>query len=717
MARLADFCPSSDDELPDLKTLLRKPSTRVTRGTSTAPKTEAKSLAPKSTSKSRTRRVRRLGEPSQSAPNPLFQKWSSEEPGNSQGSVEATAKEPRRRVKQVLERKPSKSPSSDADSEDDEPQTRVRRSPVIEDLDDEPPVRVQRRPPVVEDSEDETDKASGSDQEALLTRIRRLQRTRGGTVTKPKVEAKPQSSRTPMEEKPRSKASEIAKAWDSESETETVRDYVEAEVDDPSIYQTAEEESSGLSSDSEIDDSPFRPQRRPAAKSAGQGRKPSGTKDPASVINNSHLPEPTPVGQRKISAGTKKGNVLSVQENAPTKTIAQPRKPSSKYKKLEHPKPPASNSSAADLADTFAKLRLQLQDFSDDECKPSKTNEFTTPPSTPPRTSKTKGLKSPSKQTQIPQTPHRPSMDDFWSQDLVNDWNDQHSRRKLMLPPVIKSPAKQSPKKAPRIETKKAFGARKQALAEEFLSELDKEITYGRIAELAESTGGVKLVWSKTLNTTAGRANWRRETIRARQADGTQVSVQFKHHASIELAEKVIDDEDRLLNVLAHEFCHLANFMVSGVTNNPHGKEFKVWAAQCSRAFGSRGIKVTTKHSYEIDFKYVWECEECATEFKRHSKSIDPQRHRCGSCKGLLRQTKPVPRAAGKTTSRYLEFVKEQMAVVREENPGSPQKDVMKLIAVKWAKQGTSSKTGKESKAGGDNVVEKMVDLTLEEEV
>ena len=34
---------------------------------------------------------------------------------------------------------------------------------------------------------------------------------------------------------------------------------------------------------------------------------------------------------------------------------------------------------------------------------------------------------------------------------------------------------------------------------------------------------------------------------------------------------------ERLINVLAHEYCHLANFMISGIKNNPHGKEFKEW--------------------------------------------------------------------------------------------------------------------------------------------
>jgi hypothetical protein len=105
---------------------------------------------------------------------------------------------------------------------------------------------------------------------------------------------------------------------------------------------------------------------------------------------------------------------------------------------------------------------------------------------------------------------------------------------------------------------------------------LDLEIAQGRVSELARETGGVKLVWQKKLNSTAGRALWKREGIITKHSDGS-VDKAYKHHASIELAEKVIDDKHRLYNTLAHEFCHLANFMVSGVKDNPHGKEFRAW--------------------------------------------------------------------------------------------------------------------------------------------
>jgi predicted SprT family Zn-dependent metalloprotease len=225
---------------------------------------------------------------------------------------------------------------------------------------------------------------------------------------------------------------------------------------------------------------------------------------------------------------------------------------------------------------------------------------------------------------------------------------------------------------------RKDFAARKHIIAEAFLVELDKTIANGKIADLSESTGGIKLVWSRTLKTTAGRANWRREQIRMRTGPlPSDVTVEIRHHCSIELAEKVIDDEERLYNVLAHEYCHLTTFMISEVRNNPHGAEFKSWGAKATRAFADKGVEVTTKHSYKIEYKYIWECVTCGYEFKRHSKSVDPVRHSCGRCKGKLVQTKPTPRIAGGKNgngkggevkkSDYQMFVKEHFGRVKRE--------------------------------------------------
>jgi predicted SprT family Zn-dependent metalloprotease len=356
-------------------------------------------------------------------------------------------------------------------------------------------------------------------------------------------------------------------------------------------------------------------------------------------------------------------------------------------------------------------------------------------PITPPPASPSKSkLVSPSKaKTRIPTPPIRQSLDAFWSPNEVNEWNDKHSPRKAIGSPkknpflpssestsTTSSPKKSSPTKRSQaeVQAKKDFAARKHAIAEAFLIELDQTITSGQIAALSASTGGVRLVWSKTLNSTAGRANWRRETVKIRSSPTEPATTNQKHHASIELAEKVIDDEERLFNVLAHEFCHLANFMVSGIKDQPHGASFKAWGSKCTAAFASRGVQVTTKHSYQIDYKYVWRCstEGCWAEFKRHSKSIDPQRHTCGSCRGKLLQIKPVPRGSavpGGKVGGYAGFVKQHFADVKKSLPaGSTQKDVMEAVGRKYreekekkAAEATTPKSGVDDLARALDVV------------
>ncbi|KAL8784453.1 MAG: hypothetical protein Q9213_003976 [Squamulea squamosa] len=352
----------------------------------------------------------------------------------------------------------------------------------------------------------------------------------------------------------------------------------------------------------------------------------------------------------------------------------------------------------------------------------------------PPSPTKFK-LSSPTKKFRMPPSPHRPSIDAFWSQEVINDWNDSHSPRKPTKSPHRRkintagedhddylspcengrrSPSK-NPSKADKqaAEKRKAFNEKKFDLAAAFLKELDQRIVNGRIARLTEPTGGVRLVWSKKLQSTAGRANWKREAIRTKGVEVQGSTTEYRHHASIELAEKVIENEgtyhsptntieamymltvliDRLINVIAHEYCHLLNFMISNIKDNPHGKEFKVWAKKCSAAFAHRGVNVTTTHVYEISYKYIWACSKCEIEYKRHSKSIDPARHSCGKCHKKLVQVKPTPRGEGKGMSEYQKFVKGNFARVKRERPEMGMGEVMAAL-------GREFREGKEKPKG-----------------
>lgn len=253
-----------------------------------------------------------------------------------------------------------------------------------------------------------------------------------------------------------------------------------------------------------------------------------------------------------------------------------------------------------------------------------------------------------------------------------------------------------------KAAAKKKFDLEKDQMARDLVSALDRYVCGGQIANLTASTGGVKVVWSKTLRQTAGRANWQRSVRKnptsspVKHFDVGNVDTlrgcETRHTASIELAEKIIDRPERLVNTLSHEFCHLANFMISHVKDQPHGASFQQWGRRVSRWLSSGAAQnvqgyisewaqceVTTKHSYVVEMKYLWICtgrpaaakqtliekmmgvslddvgssqnqgtdpEGCGAEYGRHSKSIDTDRQRCGRCKGFLKQIRPTPRAS-----------------------------------------------------------------------
>jgi predicted SprT family Zn-dependent metalloprotease len=240
----------------------------------------------------------------------------------------------------------------------------------------------------------------------------------------------------------------------------------------------------------------------------------------------------------------------------------------------------------------------------------------------------------------------------------------------------IKTPSKSEAAK--RAREKRQFIANRETLASAFLARFlavmcdsDKE---RRMLTLAEP---ISIIWNKTLNTTAGRATYRRSS----------------HFAFIELSTKVIDCEARLEATLAHELCHLLTWIVSDDFKQPHGRTFKAHAARTQRRMH---IEVTTKHDYEIDHKYQWQCsaDSCGRIFGRHSKSIDPSKVCCGICRGMLVQIKPkprsvvvnpeTPRSVKNGLTKYKAFLMDRMADVQKMNPDLCYAERVKMIAAEY---------------------------------
>lgn len=312
-------------------------------------------------------------------------------------------------------------------------------------------------------------------------------------------------------------------------------------------------------------------------------------------------------------------------------------------------------------------------------------------PVTPRKTLQTSRMEGP----QIPPSPWKVDHKEFWDVEIQNEWIDRHSppkRSTEKLDWMAGSDNKEARKKKygtspEKRGMKKAFDQVKEKIAQDFLEELDEHVTSGQLARLTMGTGGLRIKWSTALQTTAGRAHWKcKETItKVQEPDGSyKPASERKHEAWIELAAKVLNKEDDLMNTVAHEFCHLAVFMLNGKPKFAHGAEFKSWGQKCMDRFSARGIEVTTKHNYEIDFKFIWRCADCTCEVKRHSKSVDPAKQQCGRCRGTLEQVKPVPRAGAKGRTAYQEFVGNEMKALKAEGNVLKFKEMMAIVSTRW---------------------------------
>lgn len=167
---------------------------------------------------------------------------------------------------------------------------------------------------------------------------------------------------------------------------------------------------------------------------------------------------------------------------------------------------------------------------------------------------------------------------------------------------------------------------------------------------------GLEIVWNNRLLTTAGRALLKKT--------GNIKS------ASIEMSIKVCDNDERLCSTLIHELCHVAAWLIDGIRDPPHGKQFKHWAMVACRNLP--GMTISTKHNYEIYKPHKWQCSnsQCGQMFTRHTKKgIDLTRSKCGKCQcslfyvGSFSQDGKAQKV--RTTSGFSLFVKENFARVK----------------------------------------------------
>jgi len=163
----------------------------------------------------------------------------------------------------------------------------------------------------------------------------------------------------------------------------------------------------------------------------------------------------------------------------------------------------------------------------------------------------------------------------------------------------------------------------------------------------------------------------------------------------------VLTSADRLRDTLIHEMCHAASWLISGISDG-HGVVFKSWGQRSVKTFPELPL-ITRCHNYVIQSKFAFICQDCSHQYKRHSKSIDTDKLRCGMCSKLggndgklvlhvqdKKSGKYVPHTSvGLETpvrkpNAFANFVKDNYKYHR--TPGTSHTDAMKELSKEFAK-------------------------------
>ncbi|XP_040904238.1 acidic repeat-containing protein [Toxotes jaculatrix] len=178
----------------------------------------------------------------------------------------------------------------------------------------------------------------------------------------------------------------------------------------------------------------------------------------------------------------------------------------------------------------------------------------------------------------------------------------------------------------------------------------------------------MSVTWNKKMRKTAGYC------ITGQERGGGS------RYARIELSEKVCDSADRLRDTLIHEMCHAATWLINGVRDG-HGNFWKLYARKATVVHPELPM-VTRCHSYDIKYKFRYQCTRCQNTIGRHSKSLDTQRFVCALCTGqLVLLTPSKPRAP----TPFANFVKENYGTVRQELAGQSHAEVMRKLSADFA--------------------------------
>jgi predicted SprT family Zn-dependent metalloprotease len=209
------------------------------------------------------------------------------------------------------------------------------------------------------------------------------------------------------------------------------------------------------------------------------------------------------------------------------------------------------------------------------------------------------------------------------------------------------------------------YKTKKEELADKLFDLYNEKVFDGKLV--------APITWNKKLLNTAGRCN---NSKRAGERS-----------SRIELSDKVLTSADRLRCTLIHEMAHAATWIFSA--ENGHGATWKSWTYKANKVFPELP-KIGVRHSYQIEYKYTYECVACKAKYNAHSRSKKVEKIRCSYCHGSIKlflnkkdKTGNVVVTPARDATGFAKFVKEKYKAFKR--PDRQHADVMKLLSGEFA--------------------------------
>ena len=152
----------------------------------------------------------------------------------------------------------------------------------------------------------------------------------------------------------------------------------------------------------------------------------------------------------------------------------------------------------------------------------------------------------------------------------------------------------------------------------------------------------IDLVWSRRLTSSVGLFVSRRGPRPRLDRDGVRPPTRREIRLSLPLLQQVAQQsqygKQEIMNTLAHEMIHQWQYDVLKRRPN-HGPNFLRKMTEMNR---DGSLAITIYHSLQKEVlaltQFAWRCRQCGRVYRRHRRSIQPRRHHCGICRGLLQE-------------------------------------------------------------------------------